>query len=85
MLVKLSLLDVLAYRTGCSYLSDLRQMKAQEPLFLVRALEAIAYQDAPLSEWNDALSYLAGEEAVQDAAEARQRLLAAIRRAVSDG
>lgn len=57
----LSLLDELARRIGCTYLSDLRFLDAPGRQALARTLADIPAGAAGLREWNDALAYLSGE------------------------
>ena len=76
--LRLSLLDYLAYRTGCLYVSDLHRLGQAGCEKLARVLESLAPEDAPLQEWNDALAYLTAEPPAQDARTARQKLLSAL-------
>lgn len=59
--VTISLLDALAVRIGCEYLSDLRFLDGIQQVRLVRALKKIGPEEASLAEWNDALQYLINE------------------------
>lgn len=54
----LPLLDELAQRMGCEYLSDLRFLDALGRHALGCALNAFPSRYAGLWEWNDALAYL---------------------------
>lgn len=58
MQVYMSLLDYLAYRTGCGFLSDMHYFQKGEREYLCRILQQISPEDASLQEWNDALTYL---------------------------
>ena len=71
----LPLLDELARRMGCEYLSDLRFLDALARQALGCALKALPSRYASLREWNDALAYLSGEPPEPTAADARARLL----------
>ena len=70
----LSLLDELARRIGCTYLSDLRFLDAPGRQALARTLADIPAGAAGLREWNDALAYLTGEPP-QSTADAARALL----------
>ena len=78
----LSLLDELAQRIGCTYLSDLRFLDA--PGRQARTLADIPAGAAGLREWNDALAYLSGEPPEPTAADARARLLERLTRSTAD-
>lgn len=55
----LSLLEYLAAKAGCMYLSDLHQPVYQYMLpRIIRQMDADAYS---LTEWNDAVQYITGE------------------------
>lgn len=73
----LPLLDYLAVKCGCMYLSDLRQPRY---LFAIRhALRKITPEDFNLWEWNDALQYLTGQAlAFESQQQAMQYLMKAI-------
>ena len=55
----LPLLEFLAYKAGCAYLSDLPLAGGWQRARLARELEWVPAEAAPLREWNDALRYLA--------------------------
>lgn len=66
----LSLLEFLAWRAGCQYLSDLHFLDGWQRTLLARAVREIHPENACLHEWNDALEYLAHappETTVQEA------------------
>ena len=71
----LSLLDYLAYRMGCTFLSDLHTLDRQQKLRLRYEIERLAPEDARLCEWNDVLAYLAGCPPEADAKAARKKIL----------
>lgn len=71
----LPLLEFLAYKTGCTYLSDLPRASGVR---LARVLEGIPAEDADLREWNDVLAYLAQAPPEETALAARERLLSAL-------
>ena len=68
------LLEILADKMGCSYLSDLRQ-ECNLPK-IQKELKEICQERFTLREWNDAASYITGNECSFSApAEARKYLL----------
>ena len=68
------LLEYLAGRCHCAYLSDLRFLNEAQRRRLAREVEAVSADAVPLREWNDALDYLAQAPPEQTAEEARARL-----------
>lgn len=74
----LPLLDYLAYRAGCIYLSDLKVLDGWQRARLARVLEQVSPQAANLSVWNDALAYLAQAPPERTAEDARIRLITAL-------
>ena len=54
-----SLLDFLANKAGCMYLSDLRSINSTECRMLKRCIEKISADQFVAREWQDALEYLA--------------------------
>ena len=60
MQVQLPLLDYLALRAGCTYLSDLHRPGPGQRARLRRALDELAPGCAPQREWDDAVAYLTG-------------------------
>ena len=71
----LPLIDILAYRMGVEYLSDLRYLDPDGRERLAEAVAGIPTGAAPLGDWNDALVYLTGA-GVEDTPEtARAQLL----------
>lgn len=55
----ISLLDFLAYKGGCMYLSDLRSINSTECRMLKRCIEEISAERFVAREWQNALEYLA--------------------------
>lgn len=53
------LLEILAFRSGCMYLSDLHQPERLPAI--CRALRHIPPQQFSLWEWQDAAAYITGE------------------------
>lgn len=74
LIADMSLLDYLAWRAGCDYLSDLRSLSRAQRLRLAQALEAIPAEAASPNEWTDALDYLTGRNA-DGAAQSRAKLI----------
>ena len=64
------LLECLAQKAGCRYLSDLRYLSPWEQFHLTMELVQIPAEAFSLKSWNDALAYLAGL-----APEAKERLI----------
>lgn len=73
--MRLTLLDMLAYRMGCAYLSDLQFLSAWQYVRLAREVEQIMPEEIPLQEWNDALHYLTGASSEDTPERARNMLL----------
>ena len=77
--VEMSLLDYLAQRTACLFLSDLRHLDKKGQNLLLQVLESLPAEAVSLKDWNDALSYLTGASPEETAGEARARLLMLLR------
>ena len=56
--VMAGLLEILAFRTGCMYLSDLRQSRRLPQIR--RENKKIPTEQFSLWEWNDAVAYITG-------------------------
>lgn len=70
--MEIELLEYLAMKTGCLYLSDLKYLKSKSIISIViRRVPAKIYS---LHEWNDAVQYLTGHESFLSAEEARDYL-----------
>lgn len=69
------LLDYLALRIGCLYLSDLRHLSCVDKLFLYNVVVKIEPEQESLKYWNDALVYITGQQPVKSCDEAKVRLL----------
>ena len=69
------LLETLARRLDCAYLSDLKYLGPARRRELAELVRAMPEQEASCREWNDALNYLGGEAAALSAAAARAALL----------
>lgn len=80
MILDIPLLDVLAMKAGCAYLSDLHDLDVWRQVRLARILKEIPAHSANLKEWNDALEYLFRAPPQASAEAARERLLQALSR-----
>ena len=75
MTVEMPLLEKLAARMNCEFISDLHYLPNWQRFRLAREIERIPCGSATLWEWNDALSYLVSCEPERSAEEAKTRLL----------
>ena len=72
----MGLLDILAAKSGCIYLSDLSEGRALLLPHYLRELDADAFS---LREWEDEVSYLTGEErSFETPEQAKQYLIGCI-------
>lgn len=71
----LSLLEFLAYKAGCPYLSDLRFLSPEQRRYLAQSLERLTPRKEDTWEWNDALDYLTGAPPEDTAQAAKERLV----------
>ena len=71
----LPLLEFLAYKAGCPYLSDLRFLSPEQRRYLAQSLERLTPRKEDTWEWNDALDYLTGEPPEDTAQAAKDRLV----------
>ena len=69
------LLEYMAQRSGCSYLSDLRYLSGWEQMRLAREVSHIPVEAFPLATWNDALAYLTDSPPASEASVAKETLL----------
>ena len=69
------LLECLAQKAGCGYLSDLRYLSPWEQFHLSRELLHVPSEAFSLKTWNDALAYLAGLAPEATASDAKERLI----------
>lgn len=74
----LSLVEYLAYKAGCEYISDLPRMGPVGKRKAGKALENVAPDMYTLKQWNDALSYIAGKPEEDTPELARQVLAEAL-------
>ena len=75
----LPLLEFLAYKAGCAYLSDLPHASGRQRAQLAHELERVPAEAAALREWNDALAYLSQAPPEKTAQAARERLIATLK------
>lgn len=69
------LLEYMAQRSGCRYLSDLRYLSGWEQMRLAREVFHIPVEAYPLETWNDALAYLTDSPPASDGSAAKEKLL----------
>lgn len=72
------LLERLACRLDCEYLSDLKYLRVSKRVLLAETLRKMPVQAAGVEEWNDALTYLTGQAPQPTAQQARGALLKAL-------
>ena len=70
-----TLLDVLAYASGCNFLSDLKFTGIVEKLRIYRKLQDLNPDGFTLREWNDTVHYLTNEEVEFESNAAAQSFL----------
>ena len=71
----IGLLEYLAQKSGCTYLSDLRYLSQWEQFRLSREIARIPAAAFSLSIWNDALDYLTSLPPEPCASDAREALI----------
>ena len=72
--LKIGLLDYIAFKSGCAFLTDLHDPK--NLLFIKTTLHSIAPSLFRLDEWNDAVAYITGKDiSFQSGAQAMEYLL----------
>ena len=72
------LLEYLAQKSGCTYLSHLRYLSGRERFCLSWEMASIPAEAFSLSVWNDALEYLTGLPPEPCASDARESLMQAL-------
>lgn len=80
MVVKRSLLSLLAIQMKCDYLSDLRFLPQGEHQYLAQKLVRLTPREEDIRDWNDALVYLTRSPPAMTALEAQRILINALRR-----
>lgn len=73
--VDIHMLELLAARLGCSYMSDLKYLSSARRQQLSREIEKIAPESADLKEWNDTLMYLTNMPPASERESARLELI----------
>ncbi len=71
------LLELLAYQTGCTYISDLHNLRSFQKIRLIRMLEKLEAEERDLPVWQDALAYIAGKTSQGSSAEQIKKALIA--------
>lgn len=74
-MVEQSLLDLLAIKMKCEYLSDLRFLTQEQRQYLAHKLECLTPREENIRDWNDALVYLTGAPPENTAQTAKERLV----------
>ena len=67
------LLDMLAFRVGAAYLSDLSRSGRRQDI--ARIVDTIPYGMYPLGQWTEAVRYITGHYTLTPASEAEARML----------
>lgn len=75
----LSLVDYLAEKLGCDYISDLHFLNAKERLKMSIEVQKLNPEDWPIGDWNDALGYIANKPATDSCQSAYSELLAELK------
>ena len=65
----ISLLEYIAAKEGCQYLSDLSKSRRTSLFFMARIIREIDPNEYTLQEWNDAIEYITGETVCFDTVE----------------
>lgn len=75
MMVKQSLLDLMAIQMKCEYLSDLRFLSPEQCRYLAQKLDRLTPREEDIWDWNDALNYLTGAPPESTAQAAKAKLV----------
>lgn len=79
MIGRASLLDLMAIKVGCSYLSDLKYIDESKRFHLAMELKKVPAKDEDYSDWNDALEYFSsGTVSCSSAEQAKESLIAVL-------
>lgn len=70
----ISLVDFMAFKCGCMYVSDLPHVGMHEKMKIIRVLETLETDIFSIHDWNDALDYLLHEPPCDTEEEAREKL-----------
>ena len=74
----LSLVEYLAYKANCEYISDLPHLDVLSKTRAHRALENVEPDMYSLAQWNDALAYIVSGQPCSTSEEARAALSKAL-------
>lgn len=72
---EIALVDYLAAKAGCMYVSDLHFLSQTDCFRLSREVERLPSESASLFEWNDALEYIVGAAPELTPEAAREKLM----------
>ena len=75
MMVKQSLLDLLAIQMGCMCLSDLRFLSPEQRRYLAQKLDRLTPREEDIQDWYAELNYLTGAPPENTAQAAKARLV----------
>lgn len=79
MQISIPLIDYIAFKMKCDYVSDLKfPLSTIEKRHVLHLLESIPPEAEPLTGWNDALNYILAEAPAQSQAEAKTKLLSGL-------
>lgn len=76
----ISLVDYLAAKVGCMYLSDLHDLSKTERILLAHHVEKLTAERFSLHEWNDALQYIFQAPQEKSSADAQRKLVSLFRK-----
>ena len=79
MVIEMSLLDFLAYKTGCQ-VGELPTVAKEDPIWISHSVMWMKPDTESLSGWNDALDYLFHLPPAESCEEAQNQLLMALHR-----
>ena len=71
----LSLVEYIAYKIGCTYISDLPRLDKAGLAKAGHVLDRVPAEVYPLNQWNDALQYIVRGQPALTAEDARSDLL----------
>lgn len=77
-MLRISLVDYLAARNNCVFISDLTHLNFIGKMRLAAVVNEIQPKDCSLHEWNDALQYIVAERPVDSPEVAKKNLLIAL-------
>lgn len=75
----LSLVDYLAEKLGCDYISDLHFLNKKERLKISNEVQKLNPEDWTIDDWNDALEYIVNKQAADNCESAYSELLAELK------